>query len=136
MKIEPNFFEACRNGSVKDVLSLLPMVEHVDIKNEWSRTGLAIAVRNENFEISKILFKNGANVNATNRNGTTIFMYAKTPVLKTKNTEILSWLLNSGANINACDNWGLTVLDYVEREGDISMQLWMKGNGAKFSREL
>ena len=134
--IESRFFEACQNGSVEEVLSLLTMIDHIDIKNEWSRTGLAIAVRNDHFEVAKILFENGADVNAINRNGTTIFMYAKTPVFKSNNTTLLRWLLNSGANINACDNFGLTVLDYVEKEGNAALQSWLIKNGAKFSHEL
>lgn len=136
MEINSSFFEACEKGLIDDVLTFIPKIENIDIKNDWSRTGLAIAVRNEHFEVAKLLFENGADINAKNCNGTTIFMYAKTPVFKSKNFEVLEWLLESGSDINAYDNFGLTVLDYVKKEGDITMLSWMRQNGAKYYEEL
>ncbi len=118
------------------MLSLIPELENIDIRDESERSGFALAVRNEHFEIAQILFEKGADIHAKNKNGTTIFMYAKTPVFRSKNTEVLSWLIESGADINACDHRGLTALDYVKKEGDAWLESWMQENGAKYAYEL
>jgi ankyrin repeat protein len=87
------------------VSSLILDLHHIDVKDDWTRTGLAIAVIAENLELAKLLFKNGANLNQVNINGTTIFMYAKTPVFTSKKTDILECLIKHEANINFLDNF-------------------------------
>jgi len=62
------------------------------------------------------LIKSGADVNATNANGTTPLMFAKTAAFGSGDLRILNLLIASGADINAKDKHNKTALDYtVER---------------------
>lgn len=77
----------------------------------------------------------GANVNAVNKKGTTVFMYAKTPVQnRHKDTSLLTYLLKCGAEINKKDTFGKTVLDYVIENDDLYLVNWLKSNGAKTNK--
>ncbi len=136
MRPHDDFFAACEQGDLQKVIRLLPGLPDIDVKNSWSRTGLAIAVRHDHFDLARYLVSQGASIHALNKNGTTIFMYAKTPVFETHDPRVLEWLLALGAEINAIDKLGLTVLDYVHRQGDTWLEEWMRERGACFAREL
>ncbi len=136
MDIELQFFKACADGDVKTVASSIPMLKHIDVKTDEGWTGLVKAVFNEHFEVAKLLVAHGADVNATNHKGTSIFMYAKTPVFTSKNTEILDWLIDQGANLNVTEHRSLTVLDYVKQEGATWLEEWLIERGAKYANEL
>ncbi|RIV72558.1 ankyrin repeat domain-containing protein [Flagellimonas aequoris] len=131
------FWKACERGDQQTIVRVLPQIKHVDIANEKGWTGLIMAVFNEHYQVAKFLVANGANVNATNLKGTTVFMYAKTPVLVSRDTKILDWLLNMGANINAKDKKAsLTVLDYVKQQNALWLEKWLRQKGAKLASEL
>jgi len=96
-----------------------------------------MACYNEHLEVVKFLVNAGSNINATNTNGTTVFMYAKTPVqAHQKDFSILQFLLNHGANINALDSKGKTVLDYVANNNAPIVLDWLKKHGAKKAQDL
>jgi len=136
-KITPEeFFSACVNGDLDIVTQFLYEGQYpIDIRNKNNWTGLIMACFNEREKIAKLLIANGANVNATNNKGTTVFMYAKTPVQR-KQTEVflLNYLLENGADINAKDKNGLTVLDYVQQNGFEVLAKWLISRGAKSSK--
>ncbi|WP_298314750.1 ankyrin repeat domain-containing protein [uncultured Aquimarina sp.] len=136
MNVKQQFFDACEKGDVKKVASLIPHLDTIDVKTEQGWTGLVKAVFNEHFDVAKLLVSNGADVNATNHKGTTIFMYAKTPVFTSKNTKILSWLIEQGADLNTTEHRSLTVLDYVKQEGASWLEEWLVERGAKYAAEL
>jgi ankyrin repeat protein len=136
MTIEEQFFDACENGNITKVESLIPHLDNIDVKTEQGWTGLVKAVFNEHLDVAKLLVSYGANVNETNYKGTTIFMYAKTPVIVSKNIEVLSWLIKQGANLNVTENKNLTVLDYVKLEGVFWLVEWLINRGAKYAHEL
>ncbi len=136
MTPEELFFDACEKGNIEEVTSLIPLISNIDIQTKEGWTGLVKAVFNAHFELAKLLVAHGANVNATNHKGTTVFMYAKTPVFASKNTEILSWLIDQGADLNATEYRSLTVLDYVKKEGATWLEDWLIERGAKYAHEL
>lgn len=114
LEINTVFFKACEQGDIQTLKNVLSKIRDINVKTKEGWTGLVLAVYSEHFEIAKFLVANGANVNSTNHKGTTVFMYAKTPVFKSKNTTILNWLLENGADINAMDlKASMTVLDYA-----------------------
>jgi|TARA_B110001469_G_C9572991_1_gene284127 ankyrin repeat protein len=133
--IYTKFWNACIHD---DVISLLDVIEHVqeiDKKNHLGWSGIIMAAFNHSFSVIPILLKYKSNINDANANGTSVFMYAKTKCVN-KNFKILSYLLKNGADINLRDNKkGWTVLDYVYKSGNISLMLFIKKNGGKFSYE-
>ena len=127
------FYKACKKGdldSVKSFISSNP--EDIDVPSKDGWTGLIIACHHEQKEVVKLLIEMGANVNAANKKGTTVFMYAKTPVQNIhKDTSLLNYLLKCGAKINKKDVFGKTVLDYVIENDDLYLANWLKFKGAK-----
>ncbi|MGJ8665812.1 MAG: ankyrin repeat domain-containing protein [Patiriisocius sp.] len=127
-----DYFLACKDGNldvVKEYINIYPANIEVKTKEGW--TGLVISSFNHHFEIVKFLVENGANVNAVNSKGTTVFMYAKTPILnKSIETIMLSYLLESGALINQLDIFKKSVLDYVLENNDEKLATWLIKNGA------
>ena len=83
------FHDACENGCISIVKKFVEQSRYpIDAVSTEGWTGLIMACFNQNNEVAKFLIENGANVNATNQKGTTVFMYAKTPVQKkTEDTE-------------------------------------------------
>ena len=132
------FHRACEVGAFEVVKRFVDQgVYPLDVISKGGWTGLIIACFNQNHREAKFLVENGANVNATNKNGTTVFMYAKTPIQSVpNNTELLSYLLCHGAKINALDKRNKTVLDYVVENGADELAKWLVQNGAKRSKDL
>ncbi len=56
----------------------------------------------------------GADINDTNYNGTTVAMYLKDHIIKSKNYHLMEELVNLGADLNIKDYNGLNVFDYLE----------------------
>ena len=78
------------------------------------------------------MINNDANVNATNKKGTSVFMYAKTPAQQNKGSvNILELIANAGANINHLDCSNKSVLDYVIDNNNIDLRNWLISKGAK-----
>jgi ankyrin repeat protein len=137
-QIQPDdFFQACVNGDLTVVAQFVTEQQHsINIQNENGWTGLIMACFNENIELAKYLIENGADINATNHKGTTVFMYAKTPIqAKQHDTAFLAYLLDQGADINALDNKGKSVLDYVSENGYKILAEWLKKMGARNGQE-
>ena len=83
------------------------------------------------------LISKGANVNAVNGKGTSVFMYAKTPVLQNfKELNILNLLISNGAKINHLDKFNKSVLDYVYDLNDERLLKWLISKGAKYSTKI
>ena len=132
------FHHACEHGFFDIVKKFVDQANHpLDVVSKGGWTGLIMACYNQNIKEAKFLVENGANVNATNQNGTTVFMYAKTPIQKSpKNTELLTYLLDHEAEINALDRRNKSVLDYVLENGAHDLASWLVQNGAKRSNEI
>ena len=116
MSAQQAFLTACAEGDLTQVQQLLPQLESVDVKTEQGWTGLTMACHGEHQELAKWLIAQGADVNATNSKGTTVFMYAKTPVVNSGDFAFLNYLIEQGADPHAKDCFGKTALDYVEEK--------------------
>ena len=79
------------------------------------------ALQNSNPEVLMVLLEAGADVNARDKNGSTLLMAA---AQQNTNPEALTVLLEAGADAKAKDKKGKTALDYV-RENEK-----LKGTGA------
>lgn len=127
--------EACAEGDLEKVKQLVPGVEDINIRNERGWNALIMAAFNQHLNVVRFLIEiAGADVNATNPKGTTVFMYAKTAVIESHETEFLEYLIEQGADINAVDQHGKTVLDYVEEnEKGARLTGWLKQQGCQNS---
>ncbi|MBW5398964.1 hypothetical protein E6A47_02720, partial [Brachyspira pilosicoli] len=76
--------------------------------NNENKTALMIAIANNNFDISKLLIQQGANINTKDEYGYTALMRAA----MIGDYEMVKFLLENDANINTKDNDGNTVLYY------------------------
>lgn len=126
------FFKACENSDLDFINKSIIGNKHLIVsKTPEGWTGLVIASFNENYEAAKNLISNGADINYATEKGTTVFMYAKTPVLKNqKNIQFLEFLIEEGANINVIDKSGKTVLDYVFEKKAYILAEWLISKGA------
>ncbi len=129
------FLEACKQGNLEIVMSC-PSTFFLE-KNDRGWTGLVVACHAEQYEVAKYLIHQGADVNAMNQKGTTVFMYAKSPVLTSADYRILELLLSAGSDINAKDMFDKTALDYVlEKDNSEHLSQWLTDHGAKKSIDI
>ncbi|MEW5800010.1 MAG: ankyrin repeat domain-containing protein [Bacteroidota bacterium] len=129
--VDDNFYIACESGDINTVKRLIPDLVDIDKKNSKGWSGLIMAAFNGHVDIVSVLIDNGANVNDKNYNGTTVFMYAKDSVLRTKDYRILDLLIERGADINARDNKGLSALDYIKKNKYIDLIDYMLSKKAQ-----
>ena len=125
------FWEACSAGELGRVRELAQGLDDIDTRHPQGWTGLIMACRHGHPEVARYLVGRGADVHATNAKGTTVFMYAKTPVMESGKTEILDWLLEQGADINALDRFGKSVLDYVPAGDHPGLHQFLISRGAR-----
>ena len=126
------FWNACEDGDVTEVQNLIQKIDDINKPNPKGWNAIILASFNHHVKIVELLLQNGANINSTNNNGTTVLMYAKTKVLENSNYAFLDLLLAQGATINAKDkknNW--TVLDYVKQSNHQPLINYLISKGAK-----
>ena len=79
-------------------------------KNEVKTSELLSAIKSGDIDRAKNLMDNGADVNAKDKKGRTILMYAAVHGY----AEIAKLLMDNGAEVNAKDKDGMTALMYTE----------------------
>ena len=110
-----DLLDACKEGKFDKIKVILEQeIELIEYKNTKGWTPLIVAAFNQHYEIVKLLISLGANPNATNINGTTVLMYAKTKLLTEKQPDlsILRTLINAGADVSTRDIHGKCIIDY------------------------
>jgi ankyrin repeat protein len=124
-----NLHAAVANGKLELLRQVLETVP-VDVQDERGRTALMQACRAGRAEIVELLLAAGAQVNATNHQGTTPLMYAKTAAMGNGNLAVLRLLLAKGADINARDRAGRTALEYAVTNAAAVIE-FLKSEGAQ-----
>ena len=82
------------------------------------------------------LIAHGANVNATNHNGTSVLMYAKTAAIRTGDYSGMDVLLEHKADLYHRDLYGKTIVDYAENLNDYKLLTYLSlkmGSKQKFA---
>ena len=113
-------FEAIEQDDLAHVAQALPYVSNLEVRNRKGWTPLMIACYKNQLATAKSLVAAGADVNAVNKKGTTVLMYAKTAAVNT-NTALVEYLLAHGADASAKDVKGLSALDYAYLENDAAV---------------
>lgn len=106
----------CETGQIDSAMQLLqqfPGLQGFRTENGW--TPLIVACFNEHTELAAALLKAGADPNATGHKGTSVLMYAKTPLMsyEAPDTSLLDLLIEAGADVSKRDSHGRAVQHYV-----------------------
>ena len=113
-KESEHFACLCKGGSVQQVQNALHAGTDINAKNEFGRTALTWAARdNTNPEVLKLLLDAGADVRAKDEEGRTALTWA---ARDNTNPEVLKLLLDAGADIRAKDEEGRTALMWAARD--------------------
>ena len=91
----------------------LHKIPNINLPNVKNWTAIIIATYNGHLNIVKSLAKFGADINSTNKNGTTLLMYALSYFQRTHDSEIFEFLLESGSNSNSKDKNNKSLKDYI-----------------------
>jgi len=118
MKQADRLLAACACGDLEEVRRCLDAGCLLETKNDRGWTPLIVAVFHHHYELVEELLNRGADINACNNKGTTVFMYAKTQVFQNRNFEFLARLVRGGADLSRRDVLGRTVFDYVSDRAD------------------
>jgi methionyl-tRNA formyltransferase len=110
--------QAIEQQNLARVRELVRRVPNLEIRSRQGWSPLMIAAYTGNLAIAEILITSGADVNATNKKGTSVLMYAKSIAARSNSIELVKYLLWSGANANAIDIFNISVLDYARTEGN------------------
>jgi len=99
---------ACYNGNYDVVLFLVNKLDSIDVKSDYGSPLMAAVVKGET-KIVSLLIENNANLNLTDKNGTTALHYA----VMFRNYDIIKLLLEADADFNLKDNRNQSALDYA-----------------------
>lgn len=103
-----------KNATFEDLVLEAPFQNILFEKNQKGWSPIIVAAYHGNIELIKKLVGIGADINDTNYNGTTVAMYLKDHIIKSKNYHLMEELVNLGADLNIKDYNGLNVFDYLE----------------------
>lgn len=105
-----DIFEAIENNDIEKFKLLLNKInsKNINIRDENGMTLLHISCLKNNFEITELLLKNGADVNAENNKYETPLHLITASIID--GAMITELLIKNGADINAKNNFGYTSL--------------------------
>lgn len=101
-------------------------IQSTNVFGTLVRNDLLSSVEKNDFERTKYLLENGANIDAVDKNGKTALHLS---AINGK-VEILKLLLEYGANIDACDNLYITALHYSVDNGHFKISNLLLSFGA------
>lgn len=99
---------ACYNGNYDVVVFLVNKLDSIDFKSDYGSPLMAAVVKGET-KIVSLLVESDADVNMTDKNGTTALHYA----VMFRNYDIIKLLLDVNADFNLKDNRNQSALDYA-----------------------
>jgi ankyrin repeat protein len=114
---DKKFIEICERGKVSEVKAALKKGANPNARYEYGMAGTVLSGiisqgndrgQHQNPEVIRALVQAGADVNARDKNGETVLMYAV--MGEDVNLEVVKILVQAGADVNARDERGTTVL--------------------------
>ena len=118
---------AVEQDNTARVLALTPHVPNLEIRNRRGWSPLMIAAYANDLPVVMTLLDAGADINAINKKGTSVLMYAKSAAIRTKDLEVMQYLLSQGADHTITDVTGKSVLDYARLEGNQNVIKCLEG---------
>jgi len=109
-----------REGDLPDGFQMA-RVPDLNLQNKSGWSALMIACYHSNIEAVKLLIGSGADVNASNKRGTTPLMYARSGELNTGSAECFQYLLTKGADASAKDVYGRDVAWYLGKDSQTNL---------------
>jgi ankyrin repeat protein len=94
---DPEFVELCKNGSLQQINDAITYRVNVNARDRGWTPLMAAARENSDSEVTAVLIKAGADVNATNISGRTPLILAAG---NNSNPEVIKILIDSGADVN------------------------------------
>lgn len=107
------FLTACKINDLATAIRLRNNISSTEDANEKGWTPLIVAAFHNSIDVVKYLVSIGANINASNSNGTTVLMYAKDAALRTNDLSVFNYLLTAGADPFLPDYHGRTLFQYL-----------------------
>ncbi|HWA24553.1 MAG TPA: formyltransferase family protein [Lacunisphaera sp.] len=107
------FWAACAGNRLDEVKLLAGLVPDLEVKSREGWTALIMAAYHNALDVVDFLLQQGADVNATNYNATSVVMYAKAGAVRDKSPDTLKRVLAAAPDLRHRDIFGKTVLDYV-----------------------
>lgn len=107
---------ACEQGNLELVKEICKIPRHINDKNDRGWTPLIVATYNGHVDIVKYLISAGADIYATNHNGTNLLMYAKESFLRTGNREIFKLFWSLGLSAEQKDFYGKNLTEYLAQD--------------------
>ena len=117
---------ACAEGAVEDVRSLLDQGADINERNAKHEAVLLVVLRNGNLEVAKILIEYGADVNCRDKIGWTPLMIASQSGFR----DIAELLLDHGADVNAKNDSLWTALHFASLNGHLEIVKLLLDRGA------
>lgn len=130
-----DLIEACRAGDVlaaEQILERFPCLVSLRTHEGW--TPLIVAAHGEKISLVQRLLQFGADPNECGKNGTTVLMYAKTPLLNSEKVsyDLLDLLVENGADVKRTDCYGKDIFFYLAEAGDTRMTNYLMNRTASF----
>lgn len=108
----------CEKGTFYDLIKIEVNKKILVEKNDKGWSPIIVAAYHGNIDMVRWLVDNGADINDRNHNGTTVAMYLKNFIAKSRNFSLLDDLVDMGADLHLKDYSELTVFDYVLNSQD------------------
>lgn len=116
----------CQTGNMEGLKKVKYLSIYVNQQNEKGWTPLMVATYYNHYEIVRLLISEGADIRITNRNGTTLLMYAKDAYLRYADSKLFEVFIELGADMYQEDYNGKSLIDYckvqaISRIGNIKI---------------
>ena len=121
-------------GHLGTMLALIESATDDNQVTEYINAAIKIAASNGYMDIVKILIEAGADVNTTDEDGTSLFMYAVAGRWEydgyERHTDIVKMLMKAGANIYTTNQYGRTALMFAAEAGHVDTLKLLINRGA------
>lgn len=113
-----DILEVCKFGTVDELKKIVCTDRILIEKNEKGWSPIIVAAYNGNIDLVRWLVDIGADINDRNNNGTTVIMYYKDYMARSREFSRLKELIKLGADLSLADHAGKTVFDYINNSSD------------------